>query len=223
MRISSRVKSIWKRSWMRYAGRQGFGRLASRMAAIGTEPYHGRAVLSFMRPEGFVAHTASVSHVDVRLGKHVYLGDRVTIANGPDPGPVELEDEVQIYGDAFIYTGWRGRIRVGSGTHIQPGSSIYSCICEIDIGRRVEIAPRCAFYSYNHGVALGTVIMDQPLFSKGGIKVGDGAWLGHGVIVLNGVTIGSGAVIGSGSIVVGDIPENAIAVGNPARVLKYRS
>ena len=65
--------------------------------------------------------------------------------------------------------------------------------------------------------------MDQPLFSKGAIKVGDGAWLGHGVVVVSGVTIGAGAVIGSGSIVVEDVPENAIAVGNPARVVKYRS
>ena len=36
-----------------------------------------------------------------------------------------------------------------------------------------------------------------------------------------GVTIGNNAVIGAGSVVTKDIPDNAIAVGNPARVLRY--
>ena len=64
--------------------------------------------------------------------------------------------------------------------------------------------------------------MNQPLESKGPIHVGDGAWLGHGTIVLAGVTIGEGAVIGAGSVVTRDVPPNAIAAGNPARVLGHR-
>jgi acetyltransferase-like isoleucine patch superfamily enzyme len=47
--------------------------------------------------------------------------------------------------------------------------------------------------------------------------------LGFGVIVLSGVRIGKGAVIGAGSVVTQDIPDNAIACGNPARVVKMRS
>jgi acetyltransferase-like isoleucine patch superfamily enzyme len=43
------------------------------------------------------------------------------------------------------------------------------------------------------------------------------------VIVLDGVRIGKGAVIGAGSVVNRDIPDEAIAVGNPARVIKMRS
>lgn len=51
----------------------------------------------------------------------------------------------------------------------------------------------------------------------------DGAWLGVGVIVLGGVRIGAGAVIGAGSVVTQDVPDGAIAVGVPARVVKMRS
>ena len=65
--------------------------------------------------------------------------------------------------------------------------------------------------------------MDQPLTSKGGIAVGDGAWLGYQVTVLHGVTIGAGAVIAAGSVVVRDIPDNAIAARVPAKVIKYRT
>ena len=53
------------------------------------------------------------------------------------------------------------------------------------------------------------------------ITIGDNVWLGGGVIVLPGVTIGDNAVIGAGAVVTKDIPANAIAAGNPAKVIRY--
>ena len=52
------------------------------------------------------------------------------------------------------------------------------------------------------------------------IHIGNGCWLGGGVIVLPGVTIGDGSVIGAGSVVTKDIPGNVLAVGNPCRVIR---
>jgi acetyltransferase-like isoleucine patch superfamily enzyme len=92
----------------------------------------------------------------------------------------------------------------------------------IRIGRWVQIAPNCAFYPYDHGFKSGELIKSQPLKTKGGIFIGDDAWLGVGVIVLDGSKIGKGAVIGAGSVVNSEIPDEAIAVGAPARVIKYR-
>ncbi|MDQ3796893.1 MAG: acyltransferase, partial [Pseudomonadota bacterium] len=63
----------------------------------------------------------------------------------------------------------------------------------------------------------------QPLHTKGGIVIGDDVWLGVGVIVLDGVHIGNGAVIGAGAVVTRNVPDNAIAVGIPARVIGTRS
>jgi len=54
------------------------------------------------------------------------------------------------------------------------------------------------------------------------VEIEHDAWIGHNVTIMGGVKIGIGAVIGSGAIVTKDIPDFAIAVGNPARVLKYR-
>jgi 2-polyprenyl-3-methyl-5-hydroxy-6-metoxy-1,4-benzoquinol methylase len=65
--------------------------------------------------------------------------------------------------------------------------------------------------------------MQQPPQTKGGIVIDDGVWLGFGVIVLDGVRIGKGAVIGAGAVVTHDIPDGAIAVGNPAQVIKMRN
>jgi len=86
----------------------------------------------------------------------------------------------------------------------------------------VQIAPNCAFYPYEHGFKPGEPIKSQPLNTQGGIVIGDDAWLGVGVIVLDGSRIGTGAVIGAGSVVNSEIPDEAIAVGVPARVIKYR-
>ena len=220
--IPGRLVSRWRHYWMRRAGYAGFGRFAARLAAFGTAPYHGRLFLSSYTSRGFVCHTAALGHPRLKLGQRVYIGDNVVASAGPDAGEIELRDRVQIYGDTFIHTGYGARIMIDTDTHIQPGCHVTACLADIIIGKNVEIAPRCAFYSYDHAISPGTLIMHQPLTTKGPITIGDGAWLGHAAIVLSGVRIGAGAVIGAGSVVTRDIPDGGIAVGNPARVVRFR-
>jgi acetyltransferase-like isoleucine patch superfamily enzyme len=52
--------------------------------------------------------------------------------------------------------------------------------------------------------------------------IGSDVWIGYGAIVLSGVTIGDSSIIAAGTVVIGDIPSNSIAVGNPARVVGTR-
>ncbi len=210
-------------AWLKRSGSGRFGQIASRFASWGTAPYHGRAFLADLVSQGFISATASVTHSDLRSGANVYIGDNVVVSCCSGGGCVQLDDGVQLYGDTFIETGSGGAVRIGAGTHIQPGCHLHAHLADISIGRSVEIASGCGFFSYDHGTAPGMLIMDQPLISKGGIVVGDGAWLGYRVTVLHGVTIGAGAVIAAGSVVVRDIPDNAIAAGVPAKVIKYRT
>lgn len=58
--------------------------------------------------------------------------------------------------------------------------------------------------------------------SKGKTTIGNDVWVGYGATILSGVTIGNGAVIGARAVVTKDIPDYAIAVGNPAKVIRYR-
>ena len=58
--------------------------------------------------------------------------------------------------------------------------------------------------------------------TKGPITIGNAVWIADNVIILSGVEIGDGAVLGAGSIVTTNIPPYAIAVGNPAKVIKKR-
>ncbi|MBE8955352.1 MAG: sugar O-acetyltransferase, partial [Quinella sp. 2Q5] len=52
------------------------------------------------------------------------------------------------------------------------------------------------------------------------IVIGDDVWIGGDVTILPGVKIGSGCVIGAKSLVTKDIPDNVLALGNPAQVVK---
>ncbi len=68
-------------------------------------------------------------------------------------------------------------------------------------------------------------LIDSPMLEADvrTISIGDRAWLPNRIIVLPGVRIGSHAVIGSGSVVTRDVPDYAVAAGNPARVVKQRA
>ena len=59
--------------------------------------------------------------------------------------------------------------------------------------------------------------------SFSGITVCRGASVGANATILPGVVIGANAMVGAGAVVVADVPENAVVVGNPARVIRYIS
>ena len=58
--------------------------------------------------------------------------------------------------------------------------------------------------------------------NKGATFIGNDVWIGFGATIMSGVKIGNGAVIGAKAVVAKDIPDYAIAVGNPAKVIRYR-
>lgn len=100
---------------------------------------------------------------------------------------------------------------------------------KITIGDNVLIASNVQLYTAAHPVELserlmpGWSLQSDEYFCRTyalPITIGNGCWLGGGVIVLPGVTIGDGCVIGAGSVVTKDIPPNSVAVGNPCRVIR---
>ena len=199
------------------------GRIATRLAICFAPPYYGRCYLARLNPKGYIAPNAIVHHNSFHFGPNIFIGDRVVIYQDKDGGSVEFGERVHIYGETFIQTGSGGSLKIGDHSHIHPRCQISAYKSNIYIGNEVQIAPNCAFYPYNHGIEPGKLIQVQPLQSKGDIVVGDGAWLGFGVIVSDGVRIGNGSVVGAGSVVTDDIPDGGIAVGVPARVVKMRT
>jgi acetyltransferase-like isoleucine patch superfamily enzyme len=221
-RLLRKLSHRWSYFWMQRGGLSRGGRMAMYLAALGAEPFYQRGRLARMTPRGFIEPSATIFHNDLRLGKHVLIGDRVLIYQDAGGGPVVLDDDVHLYRDCGIQTGSGGSVEIGANTRIQPRCQFSGYKELIKIGRDVMIAPNCSFYPYDHGMTPDQPMSAQPLISKGPIIVEDGAWISTGVIVLANVRIGKGAVIGAGAVVTKDVPDEAIASGNPARVLKMR-
>ncbi len=206
---------------MLLAGPRPLGRIASGLAALAMPPHFGRVRLADLYAKGFVAASARIDHPGLRRGRHVFIDDRVLIIDNGG-GSIALGDRVRICRDSILETGIGSHIAIGDSTFIQPRCQMSAHKGSIRIGRRVQIAAGCALYSYDHGIAPGRPIWEQPLTTRGDIEIGDGAWLGHGAIVLSGVRIGDGAVIGAGAVVTRDVPANCVAAGNPARLVGSR-
>lgn len=54
-------------------------------------------------------------------------------------------------------------------------------------------------------------------------RIGNNVTLGANVLIIGDITVGNNVTIGAGSVVVKDVPDNAVVVGNPARIIKYNS
>lgn len=126
--------------------------------------------------------------------------------------------------------------RMGDYTYTGPFDMIFNC----DIGKYtsisygVTIAPpehnykRMTMHPFIHNAkynlltdAAGNPLLPNDKLDKP-LSIGNDVWIGANVTVLRGIRIGDGAVIGANSLVNKDIPPYAIAVGNPAKVIKYR-
>jgi len=158
--------------------------------------YFGRGIV-FMKPQ----------HVEV-FGGPVYLGDYSTIIATPDR-------KVRF----AVWPVWlgKGKIEIGKCCLICPGTRIMSAT-SITMGDGCMTAQNVSISDADwHDI----YDRSMPIGKTQAVTIGNNVWLGDSVIVGKGVTIGDNAVIGAGSIVVKDIPANAIAVGNPATVIKY--
>lgn len=221
--LKSKTIWSWRTFWASQSRASSWGRFASKLAAIGTAPLHGKACLSDLGPRGFISHLAGIKHDHVSMSKGCLLGDGSLIYADRGDGKVVLEKGALCYGQTLLRTGQGGSIIIGKDSHIQHQCTLVACVGDIIVGEKVEIAANCSIYAFNHGFEGTSPIMEQKLTSKGPIEIGDGAWLGDGVKVLDGAKIGKGAIIGAGAVVRDHIPDYAIAVGVPAKVVAQRS
>ena len=143
--MKNSYKQSWIRFWMKFAGLDKFGRLATRMATMFAPPYYGRCYLALLNTKGYFAPSAVVHHGNVHFGQNVFIGDRVVIYQNNDGGSVEFGERVHIYSETFIQTGSGGSINIGDNSHIHARCQFSAYESSILIGNEVQIAPNCAF------------------------------------------------------------------------------
>lgn len=112
------------------------------------------------------------------------------------------------------------RLIIGDKSGIGMNSSVNG---PIRIGKFVNIGPELRVLTKGHCIERTDIPMQQQGYTEEKeVVIGDDVWIGLRVTILPGVHIGNGSVIGAGAVVTRDIPDYAVAVGVPARVVKYR-
>ena len=127
---------------------------------------------------------------------------------------------VTIYPDVMFFGD--GLIDIGDNSAIGNGTIIYSSKDGgVTIGNDTLIAGQCYIIDTDHGISADELIRCQHN-SVAPITIGNDCWIAAGCKVLKGSHVKDGAVIGALSLVKGEISENAVAYGIPAKVKKYR-
>ena len=148
---------------------------------------------------------------------------------------VTLGLDVQIWGFVNLYGCSIGdETKIGSFVEIQKS---------VVVGRRCKISSHsffCEGVTLEDGVFVGHGVMftndknPRATDANGELQtasdwecestlVKKGASIGSGAVILPGLTIGEGAMVGAGSVVTKNVPDGAVVVGNPARIMEPKS
>ncbi len=133
---------------------------------------------------------------------------------------IRLAENVQVREYTYLHA-YGGHIFLGKNSSVAPYSLIYGN-GGVNIGDNCMIANHCSIVAFNHNFSDNDSLMiDQGLSAKG-IVIGDDVWIGAHVTILDGVKVGNGVILGAGSVVTKNIEDYAIAMGTPAKVVKFR-
>ncbi len=168
-------------------------------------------------------------NVVFRHPRKISLGDNVTIddnclldgrgGTAGEPGLI-VENNVLINRNCLV-SAKSGSIKLGRRTSVGSNSVIVS-MDTVELGEAVLLAGGCYISAGAYKIDELIPVMDQEAYTVGPIRIGSNTWLGTRVTVLDGVTIGKNAVIGACALVNRNIPDKAVAVGTPAKVIRMR-
>lgn len=146
------------------------------------------------------------------------------------------------FGANTVISGYRGGlVKIKDNVVICKHCKIASCGGDLIIGNNVQIGDYCTITAQGGVIIEDDVLMADkiniianshiyndihiPIKSQGEfskkIHIKNGTWIGINVSVLQGVTIGKNCVIGANSVVTNDIPDYSVAVGAPAKIIKF--
>ncbi|HOU51429.1 MAG TPA: acyltransferase [Smithella sp.] len=152
-------------------------------------------------------------NINLRGGQYISIGSKSLIRSG----------SIIAAWDKYGSDHFQPEIIIGNNVAIGEGSHI-TAINMIEIGNHVLTGRQITISDNSHGTidvqSLSTPPSSRALYSKGPVIIEDGVWIGDKVSILSNVRIGKNSIIGANAVVTMDIPENCVAVGMPAKVIK---
>lgn len=150
-----------------------------------------------------IVRSGSVIYWGCRIGKRAQLGHHAVLRNHTILG------EGSVFGTGAVS---EGRVKLGRHVMVETG-------CILQPGMVIEdfafLGPRVTCSNDKH-IRWCREGMRQELNPP---RVGRGARIGAGAVLLPGMSVGANALVGAGAVVTHDVPENAVVVGVPARII----
>ncbi len=146
--------------------------------------------------------------------------DRIIISIGNNLTRKRLSEKLKAYFGRAIHptSAVSKRAVIGDGTVIMANSTVNT---DVIIGQHCIINTNA---SIDHDCEIGDFVHISPNVAiAGDVHVGEGTHLGIGSCVIQGIRIGKWAIVGAGTVVIKNVPDFAVVVGNPGRVLKFRT
>lgn len=134
----------------------------------------------------------------------------------------KLEDHITIPKNCII----QDNVSIGRYTYMQMGCNINNAV----IGRFCSLGDNVLVGPWSHPLdrvstsprIYREILQEEYEDMPDKTEIGNDVWIGSNAVIMGGVHVGDGAVIGASAVVTKDVPAYAIAVGNPARVIRYR-
>jgi sugar O-acyltransferase (sialic acid O-acetyltransferase NeuD family) len=113
---------------------------------------------------------------------------------------------------------WVGeRVKIGAGSIVCANSSVTS---DISVGKHVQLHVGCTI---GHDTTAEDFVTVAPGANVSGrVRIGEGVFIGAGAVILPDIEIGAWTTVGAGAVVTKNLPNNVVAVGVPARVIRER-
>ena len=149
--------------------------------------------------EDFFAHeTADVASTAIGNGTRIW--QYVVVLKGAQIGA-----NCNICSHCFI----ENDVIIGNGVTVKSGVQLWD---GVRIDDDVFIGPNVSFTNDRYPRSRNSDFVPEKTIIESRVSIGAGA------VILPGLTIGAGAMVGAGAVVVGDVPQGAVVIGNPARV-----
>lgn len=150
----------------------------------------------------------------------VFLGKNVEIHCRPGYGRMEIGRWVHI-GDGNAIRCHEGSLRIGDKA-VFGRQTVVNAYLDIELGAATLVADWVYICDFDHVTTDITLPIKDQGIVKSPVRIGPDTWICTKVSVLRGTRVGRGCVLGAHAVVRGDIPDYAVAVGSPARVVRDR-
>lgn len=169
----------------------------------------------------FNLYTRFITRKFKRVGKNCSIRP---ILNMTTPQNISLGDDVSMgifcWLDTNTSINKHPSLIIGNRVHIGAYSMVIAAN-KVLVGNNVVMSERVTILDHYHGYEdVNKPVIDQPIISKGQIKIDDDCFLGINSVILGSVKIGRHVVIGANSVVTHDVPSYSVAAGSPAKIIK---